>query len=132
MTRHPLHFNTHTHTHTRSFTKPRVALVGDAAHTVHPMAGQGLNLGLGDVRSLCTILEEAASSGGDLGSPSTLDAYDRERRLLNLGMGASLDGLKRLFDTDAAPVSWARNTGLAALNANRVLKKQIASVAMGL
>lgn len=91
-----------------------------------------MNLGLADVESLCDALDYAASTGQDLGSPTTLANYDRERRAVNAGMGLSLDGLKRLFDASAAPVAWARSTGLSALNANRALKRRIASVAMGL
>ena len=93
---------------------------------------QGLNLGLADIKSLGATLDYAAATGQDLGAKATLEAYDRERRLVNLGMGVSLDGLKRMFDTDARAIEWARNMGLSSLNANPVLKQQVAKIAMGL
>lgn len=90
---------------------PGVALVGDAAHRVHPLAGQGLNLGLGDVEELISVLtkKEAFRRAGDL---RVLHRYRRARAEPILAMRAATDGLHRLFASQAAPVVWARNAGM--------------------
>jgi len=75
----------------------RVALVGDAAHTVHPMAGQGLNLGLGDAQALAQAIDKAAKAGLDFGDPQVLAAYETDRRRHNTAMALSFDTLHRLF-----------------------------------
>lgn len=115
-----------------TYTGPRVALVGDAAHTIHPMAGQGLNLGIGDVMSLAAVLDEGAKSGLDLGDPGLLSRYDKERRPVNLRMQGGLDVLHHLFGSTPTPMLWARNTGMAALNAVPPLKSVVTKYAMGL
>lgn len=97
-------------------TAPRVALIGDAAHAVHPVAGQGLNMGLKDAAALAEVVIEAARIGEDIGSETVLDRYARWRRFDNAALAAGFDGFVRLFSNDLAPVRLARNLGLAAVN----------------
>lgn len=94
----------------------RTVLVGDAAHTVHPLAGQGLNLGLADARSLSALLARLASQGGDLGAYLSLKPYARERYLANHAVLSACDHLASLYGrTDPVSV-WARSTGVEVLN----------------
>eukprot|EP00850_Spirogloea_muscicola_P014095 SM000099S25201 [mRNA] locus=s99:181246:184540:+ [translate_table: standard] len=83
--------------HAATYVQPRLALIGDAAHTVHPLAGQGVNLGFGDASQLVKSLCKACENGGDIGEPSVLAQYDFERRRANVAMMAALDGLHRVF-----------------------------------
>lgn len=99
------------------WTRPRMALVGDAAHGIHPIAGQGLNLGLKDVAALAQVLAEAAARGEDIGSPLVLERYARWRRFDTITLVAACDGFVRLFSTDAAPVRALRNLGLGIVDA---------------
>jgi 2-octaprenyl-6-methoxyphenol hydroxylase len=111
---------------------PRLALVGDAAHAIHPIAGQGLNLGLRDVAALAETLVDAHRLGLDFGSLSVLERYQRWRRFDNLLLTAMTDGLNRLFSNDIAPLSLARGLGLAAVNRVAPLKRFFMRHAMGL
>ncbi len=97
-------------------TAPRTALIGDAAHAVHPVAGQGLNMGLKDAAALAEVLVEALRLGEDIGSETVLDRYARWRRFDNLALAAGFDGFVRLFSNDIAPVRLARDLGIAAVN----------------
>ena len=97
-------------------TAPRVALIGDAAHAVHPVAGQGLNMGLKDAAALAEVLIEALRVGEDIGSETVLDRYARWRRFDNAALAAGFDGFVRLFSNDIAPVRLARDLGIAAVN----------------
>jgi 2-octaprenyl-6-methoxyphenol hydroxylase len=97
-------------------TAPRTALIGDAAHGVHPVAGQGLNMGLKDAAALGQVLVEAMRLGEDIGSETVLDRYARWRRFDNVALAAGFDGFVRLFSNDAAPVRLARDLGMAAVN----------------
>ncbi len=97
-------------------TAPRVALLGDAAHGVHPIAGQGLNLGLKDAAALAEVLVEAARIGEDLGSEATLERYARWRRTDNVALAAATDLFNRLFTNDIAPLRLARGAGMALVN----------------
>ena len=97
-------------------TAPRTALIGDAAHAVHPVAGQGLNMGLKDAAALAEVLIEAARIGEDIGSEIVLDRYARWRRFDNAALAAGFDGFVRLFSNDLAPVRLARDLGMAAVN----------------
>src|SRR5699024_990933 len=90
---------------------PRVALVGDAAHRVHPLAGQGLNLGLGDIESLIDVLKAREAWRG-AGDARVLARYRRARAEPVQAMRVATHGLHRLFATQAAPVAWLRNTGM--------------------
>ncbi len=100
----------------RSFIGPRLALVGDAAHVIHPLAGQGLNLGLKDVAALAETVTEAMRLGLDHGGPAVLEGYQRWRRFDTALMAATTDNLNRLFSNDAAPLRVARDLGLAAVD----------------
>lgn len=94
----------------------RLALVGDAAHAMHPIAGQGLNLGIRDVAALAEVLVDAKRLGLDLGSAGVLARYQRWRRVDAVVLLAATDILNRLFSNDIAPVRLARDVGLAAVN----------------
>jgi 2-octaprenyl-6-methoxyphenol hydroxylase len=118
--------------HAHRYTDRRLALIGDAAHTIHPIAGQGLNLGLRDVTALCDAIEDARSLGLDLGGGATLAPYERARRFDNTLMIALTDGLNRLFSNTLAPVRLARDAGLAAVNRTPPLKRAFMRHAMGL
>lgn len=97
-------------------TAPRVALVGDAAHAVHPIAGQGLNMGLKDVAALAEVLVDAVRLGEDLGSEAVLDRYVRWRSVDNLGVAIATDVFTRLFSNNNPLVRAARDTGMAIVN----------------
>ncbi len=97
-------------------TAPRAALIGDAAHAVHPVAGQGLNMGLKDAAALAEVLIEAARRGEDIGSEMVLERYARWRRFDNAALTAGFDGFIRLFSNEVAPVRLARDLGMAAVN----------------
>jgi 2-octaprenyl-6-methoxyphenol hydroxylase len=96
----------------REFVKPRLALVGDAAHVVHPISGQGLNLGLRDVAALVEILVNAIRLGLDFGRLQVLQDYERARRFDTLVMAGVTDSLNRLFSNDLTPVRLFRDLGL--------------------
>ncbi|CAM9453150.1 unnamed protein product [Discosporangium mesarthrocarpum] len=113
------------------YTGQRTALIGDAAHTIHPMAGQGLNLGLADAEALANVIEEGVMSGSDLGSMSLLQRYEQERKGEALLMMGTLDALHRLFGNDSRGISALRSAGLSALNALGPLKQRLAAHAMG-
>ena len=118
--------------YTETSTAPRLALAGDAAHGIHPIAGQGLNMGLRDVAALAEVLADYGRLGLDIGSAHVLREYDRWRRFDNTMMLASTDGLNRLFSNDIAPIKMARDLGLAAVNRAGPLKQFLMRQAMGL
>jgi 2-octaprenyl-6-methoxyphenol hydroxylase len=118
--------------HAARYVDARLALVGDAAHGIHPIAGQGLNLGLRDVAALAEVLVDARRLGLDIGSVSVLERYQAWRRPDNVALLVATDGLNRLFTTDLAPVRLARDLGLAAVNRLPPLKKLFMRHAMGL
>jgi 2-octaprenyl-6-methoxyphenol hydroxylase len=109
----------------------RLVLVGDALHGMHPIAGQGLNMGLRDVAALVDVLAEARSLGLDIGAADVLDRYQRWRRFDNVLMLAMTDGLNRLFSNDIGPLRLARDIGLAGVNLIPPLKKLFMQHAMG-
>jgi 2-octaprenyl-6-methoxyphenol hydroxylase len=96
----------------RSFVGERLALLGDAAHVIHPIAGQGLNLGFHDAAALAEIIADAVRLGRDPGSADVLDQYERARRVDITAMGVVTDGLNRLFSNDFLPVRLVRDLGL--------------------
>jgi 2-octaprenyl-6-methoxyphenol hydroxylase len=101
----------------RGFVKPRFALVGDAAHGIHPIAGQGLNLGLKDAAALADVIVDAASLGLDIGALDTLRKYERWRRFDSLVLSVATDGLNRLFSNDIAPLRLLRDAGMGLVDA---------------
>ena len=96
----------------RAYVKPRFALAGDAAHGIHPIAGQGLNLGLKDAAALAETLLDAARLGQDIGTLDVLKRYERWRRFDSFTLAAGTDALNRLFSNDIAPLRLARDLGL--------------------
>ncbi|KAJ5769946.1 uncharacterized protein N7511_001997 [Penicillium nucicola] len=99
--------------HAAQYISPRVALVGDAAHVIHPLAGQGLNLGLADVASLARTIQYAVSHGMDVGDLLTLERYSSERYLPNAKIGGACDLLHKMYTVPGSgPVAWARSLGL--------------------
>jgi 2-octaprenyl-6-methoxyphenol hydroxylase len=117
--------------HAETYIKPRFALVGDAAHTMHPIAGQGLNIGLRDVAALAEVLVEAKRLGLDIGSESVLERYQRWRRFDNQVLLSVTDSLNWLFSNDLAPVRFVRDVGMAAVNRMGPLKRLFMRHAMG-
>ena len=101
----------------RDFVRPRFALAGDCAHGIHPIAGQGLNLGLKDAAALAETLLDAARLGRDLGALDTLKRYERWRRFDSFALAASTDALNRLFSNDIAPLRQLRDLGLGLVDA---------------
>jgi 2-octaprenyl-6-methoxyphenol hydroxylase len=96
----------------RDFVKPRFALAGDCAHGIHPIAGQGLNLGLKDAAALAEVLLDAARLGQDIGALDVLKRYERWRRFDSVTLAASMDALNRLFSNDIAPLRVLRDVGM--------------------
>lgn len=117
--------------HAHRYYATRLALIGDAAHGIHPIAGQGLNLGFRDVAALTQLLTEAAGTGADPGDPALLLQYQRQRRPDNLLMLAATDALDRLFSTDLPPIRLARDLGIAAVHRMTPLKRLFMRQAMG-
>jgi len=107
----------------RNLVKPRFALAGDAAHSIHPIAGQGLNLGFKDVAALAETIVEARRLGLDPGSLAVLERYERWRRADMLVMGAVTDTLNRLFSNDVGPLRAIRDVGLGLVDRMPDLKR---------
>jgi len=115
-----------------SSTDLRLALIGDASHGMHPIAGQGLNMGLRDVAVLAEVVADARRLGMDIGGSDVLQRYEQWRRFDNTLMLAATDGLNRLFSNNIAPVRIARDLGLAVVNGIPPLRKTFMRHAMGL
>ena len=118
--------------HAKQYVTSNIALVGDAAHTIHPLAGQGVNLGLQDVAVLADELIKASKKGLAPNDALMLKRYQRRRMGPNLAMMGLMEGFKRLFSQDSLSIRLLRNTGMRWLNGNKFLKNQVVSQAMGL
>jgi 2-octaprenyl-6-methoxyphenol hydroxylase len=116
----------------RRFVAPRLALLGDAAHVIHPIAGQGLNLGLKDVAALAEAIVDAARLGLDPGATDVLETYERARRFETVSMGVVTDGLNRLFSNDVLPVRLVRDLGLGLVDRMPAVKRFFIREAAGL
>ena len=118
--------------HAERYTDTRLVLVGDAAHGIHPIAGQGYNLGVRDIAALVEVLIDAKRLGLDIGADDTLERYAQWRRADNLTMVAATDLLNRLFSNDMSPLRLIRDIGLAAVHRAPPLRRFFARHAMGL
>ncbi|WP_040615103.1 UbiH/UbiF/VisC/COQ6 family ubiquinone biosynthesis hydroxylase [Rickettsiella grylli] len=113
------------------YVKPRIALIGDCAHIIHPLAGQGANLGLADVQCLARVVVEAKQKGRSISALHTLRRYERERRFHNRLMMGSVDAIKYLFLSTHPVLQKTRQYGLTMINRTTCLKNVIARYAMG-
>ncbi len=123
----PLRFFT-----TDQYIKPNLALVGDAAHTIHPLAGQGVNMGLSDAAALAQTLIDALNKGKAVNSFSVLRQYERWRKADNLALMVAMDGFKNIFGSELVLVRELRNTGMNLVNDMPLIKNSIIRQAMGL
>ncbi len=115
----------------RAFIAERLALVGDAAHIIHPIAGQGLNMGLRDVAALAEAIADAARLGLDIGAADVLERYQRWRRFDTMTMGVATDGLNRLFSNHSDVLRLARDVGLGLVERMPALKRVFIREAAG-
>lgn len=111
---------------------PRAALIGNASHTLHPVAGQGFNLGLRDAAALAEVVAQAVAAGEDPGSQAVLQRYARWRHGDHQRIIAFTDGLVRVFSNPLPPVAWARNLGLLAVDVLPVAKRLLTRQTMGI
>jgi 2-octaprenyl-6-methoxyphenol hydroxylase len=116
----------------RSFVADRLALIGDAAHVIHPIAGQGLNLGLRDVAALAEVIVDAVRLGLDPGAIDVLERYQRWRRFDTMAMGIATDGLNRLFSNRSDVLRLVRDVGLGLVDRLPALKHLFIREAAGL
>ncbi|MBS7543697.1 ubiquinone biosynthesis hydroxylase [Ancylobacter oerskovii] len=116
----------------RRFVADRLALVGDAAHTIHPIAGQGINMGLRDVAALAEAVTDAARLGLDIGGPDVLERYQRWRRFDTVSMGVATDGLNRLFGQRSDALRLMRDIGMGLVDRLPGLKGHLIRGAAGL
>lgn len=108
----------------RRFVAPRIALVGDSAHVIHPIAGQGLNLGLKDIAALAELIADQAALGLDVGAHDMLETYERARRTPTVAMAVVTDGLNRLFSNDNPALRAVRDFGLGLVDRMPSLKQR--------
>jgi len=118
--------------HAVDYISPQLALLGDAAHTIHPLAGQGVNLGLLDVEALSREISRASLRGLSLCDISILRRYQRQRKKHNLDIMLLMEGFKRLFGSRNLAVRWLRNSGLKSIDRIKPIKNWLARQAMGL
>ncbi|QLF93274.1 2-octaprenyl-3-methyl-6-methoxy-1,4-benzoquinol hydroxylase [Pseudomonas sp. ABC1] len=118
--------------HAVRYVQQGLALIGDAAHTIHPLAGQGVNLGLLDAAVLAEVLQAAQARGEPLDSEQVLSRYERRRMPHNLAMMAAMEGFERLFQADPLPLRWLRNAGLKGVDSLDHAKALFVRQALGL
>lgn len=118
--------------HAKRYVAEGLALIGDAAHTIHPLAGQGVNLGFLDAAVLAEVLLHAAGRGERLADVKVLSRYERRRMPHNLALMAAMEGFERLFQADPLPVRWLRNTGLKLVDRLPEAKALFVREALGL
>lgn len=118
--------------HAVDYVQDNIVLIGDAAHSIHPLAGQGVNLGLLDARALANELKQAQAVGRTPADKTVLMRYQRARKGHNLGMMWLMEGFKHLFAQEALPLRWLRNAGLRSVDKAGFIKNQLARRAMGL
>lgn len=111
---------------------PGLALVGDAAHAVHPLAGQGANLGIADAAALVTVVSEAVLRGEYPGDLPTLRRYERRRKGANQTMLLFIDALNRLFLSNSAAIAGLRGTGMRLFNQSGPIQRRAVQVALGI
>ena len=116
--------------HAKNYAQDNVVLVGDAAHTIHPLAGQGVNIGFKDVIALTRVLSEAFAKGRLIGHISTLDKYQRERRLDNKKMIALMRGFKEVFGSENDYIKKARRVGFEFVDKNSIVKSLVVKQAL--
>ncbi|TWI57318.1 2-octaprenylphenol hydroxylase [Pseudomonas duriflava] len=117
--------------HAKRYVEPGLALIGDAAHVIHPLAGQGVNLGFLDAAVLAEVLLHALARGERLADVRVLSRYERRRMPHNLGMMGAMEGFQRLFQDDRLPIRWLRNTGLKLVNKHFEAKALFVRQALG-
>lgn len=118
--------------HAKNYVVPGIALVGDAAHTIHPLAGQGVNLGFKDAAALSEEIQRAVKAGISPGDISVLKRYERRRQGDNLAMMAVMESFKRLFAAEQPLLRWMRNEGMRLFNKASMVKQHVVMQAMGL
>jgi len=119
------------HGHSSDYVKPGLALIGDAAHSIHPLAGQGANLGIADAAALAEVISTAKKADRQWTALHTLAKYQRQRKGANLLMETSMTAFKELFGNDNVLVSEARNAGLSLVDHLPALKYRIIRQALG-
>jgi 2-octaprenylphenol hydroxylase len=117
--------------HARNYVLPRLALIGDAAHAVHPLAGQGANLGLADASTLSTVIEEAIKKGEHPGDRPVLRRYERARKGANATMLHLMTGLNQLFAAGSPTIGELRRAGMRLFNVSGPLRERAVKVALG-
>jgi len=118
--------------HAKRYVEPGLALIGDAAHTIHPLAGQGVNLGFLDAAVLAEVLLHARARGEELADIKVLSRFERRRMPHNLAMMAAMEGFERLFQADPLPLRWLRNSGLNLVDGANEAKALFVRQALGL